>query len=589
MKNFKKMLTLLLCFALLLQIFPLSAYADYFTDVDDTVPSYYRDAINYITDNNIMIGIGDGTFAPDLISIRAMAVEVLFRMSGDTGTYTSNFTDVPSNSYYYNAISWANQNAIATGYSQTKFAPNDILTKEQLLTMMYRFASYMGESTLIDEDITQASDYLSISFYSADAIKWAYSFGLIERSSPTDAINPADPITRKDLALLAHRYLMNVEGIKTDRDRFSFANSSSAFMSGGTTYLMTEDDWDIFCGLAASAGLYSANTTQLISRKSWGGSCYGMSVAAALDYCGKIDLNGNYCNNTNTIRDIPNLRNITDPQHQTASAFSNNSIIISKAESKINLFQQSWFIEPINEWAMYIGVSNGLHELVAGQQHSGIGVFCYTTSSFGHAINVYGKPVATETGYRISAYDNRYPNLDMYIEINTTVNNSWTGGLYSPYGRIDTFKMCKYNNDFDEYNILDIDGDSNTEPQAATSTNDTVLEDYTLLRVCVDGDFVIENEEGEELICDVNGISGDMETYRQNFIPYSEDEPCEYLLVVPNSESFTCSLDSNGTIEYFYVITEDNNCGFEIYSSNLTAIHNVYVTDLFDDPEVSVD
>lgn len=217
-------LVLAIVFALSVPVFALD-----FSDVTNAIGTDYKDAINYVSDNDIMSGTSENVFSPDRAVTRAAAVTVLYRMSGDTGTYTCNFTDVSSTAYYYNAVGWATQNGITNGITTTEFGPRHDTTREQVVTMFYRFAAYMGHSQTIDESITSASDYARVSKFSKSAVAWAYSFGLLQRYAITDAIGPKEPVPRKDLALLVSRYRTNVEGINFSRDSFSFDNNSGVF------------------------------------------------------------------------------------------------------------------------------------------------------------------------------------------------------------------------------------------------------------------------------------------------------------------------------------------------------------------------
>lgn len=280
-----------------------------------------------------------------------------------------------------------------------------------------------------------------------------------------------------------------------------------------------------------------------------------MAIATVLDYSGKIDLNGNYCNSVDTIHDIPTLTNTLNPKHQTTTDYLHaNSTVITKIESKINLYHNSWYIRPIHDWASYIDADTGLRELVAGQQHSGIGVFSYTFGNNGHAVVVYGKPEQIPNGYRISVYDNRYPNAPICIEINTS-GSKWTGKMVIAQSYYEVIRKCKYENNFDTYDILDIDGEFNDAPNAA------VFEDYCLLQICATGDFTISNAESETLSVTTDTITGDMETIRQNFTPNGEDGLIEYYFVVPISDSYTCTVNNGDTIEYFYVTAETGEEG----------------------------
>lgn len=569
MKQIRYFIIFSICVIMQINILSPIVYASSFTDVSEDLGTSYIDAINYVSDNGIMNGTSSSTFSPEGVMTRAMVVTLLFKMSGDTGTYTNPFTDVLPEKYYYNAVGWAYANGIVAGTSATTFSPNTSIKKQQTVVILYKYAVYLGLEIIIDEDINQASDYSNVLPYAVDGLRWAYSYSILSRVLETDAIHPNAITLRKDMALMISRFRTNAEGLNFERDTFSFSNSGSNFISKNSKFLMSADDWDYLMELGETYLLSDSPTN--ISGRDWSGSCYGMAVITALDYIGKIDFNGNFCNDVSNMNEIPSLTAITDNKHQLTHDFRNPNKTITIAESKINFYQFSWFIKPINEWAETIAVDSGLRDLVEGQRHGGIGVFSYSySSSNAHTINVYGKPETVAEGYRIKAYDNRYPYAPLYVRINTT-GTAWTGRLITNTGFGEQFLVCKYQNNFDEYDIMDVDGLYNTFP------NDAVFEDYSLLRVCTNGFFTIQNAENESIIYSENGIEGDMEIYRVNFLPFGEDAPVEYCFVVPHSESFTCTATGEGTIEYFYVTTDIGSDGINTIEYPETTIRCIQV------------
>lgn len=534
------------------------------------------DAINYVSDNYIMGGTDQYVFSPNDSVTRGMAIYVLFRVSGDTGTYTHPFTDVLPNQYFYNAVGWAYQNGLVGGTSPTTFSPAATITKQQLTAILYIFADYLGLDRILDEEISQASDYANVSSYAVNAFRWAYSYGIYTRTSNTDAINPTATVDRKNLALMVSRFRTHAEGINFSRDSFSFSNGYPNFVSVGNKYLMSQDDWNILMNVAQEYGI---NTTiSYLSNRAWKGSCYGMAISTALDYIGKIDLNGNCCNSVATIHDIPKLTLTSDPRHLTTTDFRYSNLAITKTESKINLYQSSWFIKPIRQWAVYIDADTGLRELVAGQQHGGIGVFSYLKpTNSGHAVNVYGKPEVITNGYRIMAYDNRNPMMPCCIEIDTS-GTDWTGTFVKGASNYEAISTCKYENDFDVYDIMDIDGLYNDSP------NEEIMNDYCLLQICTTGAFTVENMENEILTWSGSEIGGDMLTYRQDFVPNGENNPVDFFFVVPNSDSFTCTVGSEDTIDCFFVTANTGSDGVIAEDYPNTTIQGITINYIDTDP-----
>lgn len=143
-----------------------------FVDVDQN--AWYRDSVQAIFEKNIMQGTDSNHFAPDTDVTRGMFAATLYRLEGEPETdidYT--FTDVPTDAYYAEAVSWATQNGIISGYSDEEYAPNDTITREQMAAMIYRYAQYKGkgfaDSWMFKLDFDDSDD---VSEYAYEAMCW---------------------------------------------------------------------------------------------------------------------------------------------------------------------------------------------------------------------------------------------------------------------------------------------------------------------------------------------------------------------------------------------------------------------------------
>lgn len=113
-----------------------------FTDVPAT--SYYYQAVNWAKQSGITVGVSDGVFGSDVNCTRAQIITMLYRCyASGTGSYTSSFSDVSPDAYYYNAVGWAVQNGITSGTSTTAntFSPDEVCTRAEAVTFLYRAAS----------------------------------------------------------------------------------------------------------------------------------------------------------------------------------------------------------------------------------------------------------------------------------------------------------------------------------------------------------------------------------------------------------------------------------------------------------------
>lgn len=125
-----KFVAVFLAILLTLSVFP-TVSARSFSDVPSSMPGEYRNAINYVTDNGIMNGADTNLFSPERGITRGMIVTVLYRLSGESGTYTNanKFVDVPQSTYYYNAIGRAVAKGITNGISETEFGPETTIKR----------------------------------------------------------------------------------------------------------------------------------------------------------------------------------------------------------------------------------------------------------------------------------------------------------------------------------------------------------------------------------------------------------------------------------------------------------------------------
>ncbi len=226
---------LVMCF--FLPIAP-GANAYYYSDVTSSIGREYVDAINYISDNGIMVGTHTNVFEPSAVVTRAMAVTVLYRLAGDGKSYSnaSKFVDVPSNSYYYNAVGWGVANGIVSGTSTDHFSPYDAVTTQMFISYLYRTAGYAGYPQTPLATISSVSDYNDISTYARTPMAWAVSYGICKKVGGN--LYPKQSVQRKDLALYMYRYRLDVEGIVFGRDNFSFTNTSESFISGEENKLL---------------------------------------------------------------------------------------------------------------------------------------------------------------------------------------------------------------------------------------------------------------------------------------------------------------------------------------------------------------
>lgn len=172
---------------------------------------FYQDVL-FSYEKGLMSGMDAAAFAPYANTTRAQIAVIFYRMEGSPAVEGENsFTDVVRDSgtaWFYDAVTWAQQNGIMGGYGNSSFAPNDPITREQLAAIFYRYAQYKGyDTTQGGMAIREFDDYESISDYAMGAMAWAVNTGLVKGDS--NLLYPKGTATRAELAALFHRFAEN--------------------------------------------------------------------------------------------------------------------------------------------------------------------------------------------------------------------------------------------------------------------------------------------------------------------------------------------------------------------------------------------
>ena len=144
--------------------------------------SWYYEAVSYVSGKGLMQGVSSIHFAPDAVTSRAMIATILWRQAGEPEAAGKNpFADVRDGQWYTEAIAWCSANGIVAGYGNGKFGPNDSITREQLASMLYRWAVFTGADVKVSgENILGGfRDEVSISAYAVEAVTWAVDRGII--------------------------------------------------------------------------------------------------------------------------------------------------------------------------------------------------------------------------------------------------------------------------------------------------------------------------------------------------------------------------------------------------------------------------
>lgn len=179
---------------------------------------WYHDAVAYCLKNSIMTLSDGGVFGVDEVVTRSMMADAIWALEGKPGyDKESIFSDVPHTHPSYPSITWASNAGIITGYNETTFAPKDILTREQAVSILWRYAKYKGLDVSLGQNTNTLSynDALSISEYALPAMSWGCTSGIIsgipEKDSALLNLLPKGNLSRAQLAVMLMKFSLNAK------------------------------------------------------------------------------------------------------------------------------------------------------------------------------------------------------------------------------------------------------------------------------------------------------------------------------------------------------------------------------------------
>ena len=187
--------------------------ADMFNDVDRD--AWYYEYVDYVVENGIMQGISDAIFDPNGEASRAEIITTLWRIEGKPMvSHPLYFSDVDDSLWYIDALRWMNSENIILGYGDGRFGTNDPVTREQIATIIWRYARFKG----IDTDgngasLLKFSDAKKISAYAISALQWACSEEIIQGTVDKHGnilLDPQGSATRAQIAAILMRFCENI-------------------------------------------------------------------------------------------------------------------------------------------------------------------------------------------------------------------------------------------------------------------------------------------------------------------------------------------------------------------------------------------
>ena len=187
----------------------LEGSAPHYEDVPED--AWYYEAVQYTSEHGLFQGITETKFGPHITMTRGMLVTVLYRLEGEPAVdgQTQPFTDVDAGRYYGDAITWAANSGVVNGVTDTRFAPEAAVTREQMVTVLYRYAGLEGADVTAKADLESFPDHDQVKPYARDAFSWAVGAGIIQGNSNggVTTLSPRNSATRAQVAAVLMRYL----------------------------------------------------------------------------------------------------------------------------------------------------------------------------------------------------------------------------------------------------------------------------------------------------------------------------------------------------------------------------------------------
>jgi len=311
----------------------------------------------------------------------------------------------------------------------------------------------------------------------------------------------------------------------TQNDRYSFSNSRSNF---GSSYNISDSDFQKLSDYvkkeySASYANSVINSLQQMRNSTWGGSCYGMAATAILDKNNKINMKNMVSPPVATLWQLP--RPITNPRIESAI----NYYAISQ---KIPFLRPYAYAKGNSDWSV------GLQRLVQDAKDGKLVFFCYFFSGGGHAIVIYGYEAGTNGSHNLIAYDNRYPNRDVIVNVSGNYQTCVVDGS-------ENATSVEYMNDMSVFDKIKIDGNINS-PGGNANLNQT---DISILAT---QSVTVKNEAGQTLVYNASTgeVSGTMSVISRHMVVNSTFDgspaPATLVFTVPNSDQFTFETYSKG-------------------------------------------
>lgn len=178
-----------------------------FSDVEADI--WYADAVDFVTSRGIMSGTSETTFSPDAPATRGMVALIIKNINGTDEKVYWSYLDVPEDAWYADAVAWCSDKDIMEGYGNGYFGPNDSITREQLVSILYRYAQYRNFSNLdtTGVELLKYGDYGDISGYAGGPMQWALKNSILS-GRDNNLLEPKGVATRAEIAQIIRNFMV---------------------------------------------------------------------------------------------------------------------------------------------------------------------------------------------------------------------------------------------------------------------------------------------------------------------------------------------------------------------------------------------
>ena len=241
--------------ALLLAVLTIAGSAADLPFTDVKADAWYYEAVQYVYEKELFAGVTTTTFEPNAPMTRAMLVSVLWRLEGRPEASGVNpFSDVQDGKWYTSGVLWAASKEIVSGFPNGTFAPDDSITREQMASLIMRYATYKGIELVQGASLDSFVDADKVQGWSKEAVAWAVAAGIISGNKQGDVytLAPQASATRAQVASILMRFIENVlqpdQPVDPDLPHEHVVVIDAAVAPGCTEDGLTEGEHCSVCG-----------------------------------------------------------------------------------------------------------------------------------------------------------------------------------------------------------------------------------------------------------------------------------------------------------------------------------------------------